>query len=172
MLKSNTEEWVDAIDENNAVIGKVLRSEAYTKLISHRIVHVLVLRGDRALITRRANSVRYLPGAYCTSAGGHVEAGEDVALAAEREMHEEIGLRGPVSKLGEFFFTHEFKVHVTVFVKEFVEGMDQIKLSPREVRSAEFVTVETALALCAENAHPQLRPCLELLQKTLLGATS
>ena len=51
------------------------------------IVHTLVFDHDRLLLLRRANT-GFLDG-YYSLPGGHVEAGEEVAKAAAREVREE-----------------------------------------------------------------------------------
>jgi len=50
-----------------------------------------VLHGDDALLIRRARHKRLFPGKV-NGVGGHVEAGEDVAASAAREIREETGL--------------------------------------------------------------------------------
>jgi 8-oxo-dGTP diphosphatase len=50
-----------------------------------------VLHGDDVLLIRRARHKRLFPGKV-NGVGGHVEAGEDVAVSAAREIHEETGL--------------------------------------------------------------------------------
>ncbi len=53
---------------------------------------VFVRCGDRLLLLRRASESRIWPGCY-NGVGGHVEAGEDLADSARREVFEETGLR-------------------------------------------------------------------------------
>lgn len=50
-----------------------------------------VLHGDDVLLIQRARHKRLFPGKI-NGVGGHVEAGEDVAASAEREIFEETGL--------------------------------------------------------------------------------
>jgi 8-oxo-dGTP diphosphatase len=50
-----------------------------------------VLHGDDVLLIRRAKHKRLFPGKV-NGVGGHVEAGEDVAASAAREIFEETGL--------------------------------------------------------------------------------
>ena len=54
------------------------------------IVHVLLLRGDRVLLLRRAGG-GYLDGWYALP-GGHLQRGEGVVACAIRECAEETGL--------------------------------------------------------------------------------
>jgi 8-oxo-dGTP diphosphatase len=50
-----------------------------------------VLHGDDVLLIQRARHKRLFPGKV-NGVGGHIEAGEDVAASAAREIHEETGL--------------------------------------------------------------------------------
>lgn len=54
------------------------------------IAHTFVFDHDRLLLLRRANT-GFLDG-YYSLPGGHVEAGEEVATAAAREVAEEAGI--------------------------------------------------------------------------------
>ena len=161
----SNEEYLDAIDENNKVIGKNTKTDSYKYKIPHRIVHTMVVDRDKLYIPKRALSVRYLPGYYCSSAGGHVQAGEVVKSAALRELEEEIGLSGPIELLEEFFFTHEFKVHISLFIKKFDKVADKINVNGDEVLSGEFYDLSEILELDKSKFHPQFVPCLE---KTIL----
>lgn len=68
--------WIDILDENNEVTGKATKAELYQQKLKHRIVHVLLVKERKLFIQQRSEKVSYLPGFYCTFAGGHVESGE------------------------------------------------------------------------------------------------
>lgn len=160
-------EMLDAIDAENKVIGQMTKEQAYKNRISHRVVHVMVLWNDRVFIPRRSLTVRYLPGYFCSSAGGHVSAGETSRQGALRELQEEIGLGGPIQLLSEFFFDHDFPVHTSVFLKIFDPVCDRIILNPEEVLSGAYYTLSEIAQLDSRHFHPQLNVCIEAIRKYL-----
>lgn len=97
--------YLDLVDEQNHVIGHIAESDLYSGPNHHRIVHVMVSneRGEYVL-QRRSPNDSFLPGAWVTSAGGHVHAGESAEFAAYREMMEELGIRSSLGLLGEFVY--------------------------------------------------------------------
>lgn len=160
-------ELLDAIDPNNNVIGQVTKEEAYRNKISHRIVHVMVISNGKVFIPRRSMKVRYLPGYYCTSAGGHVRAGETSLQGALRELEEEIGLAGPVELVKDFFYEHEFRVHTSLYIKRYHPAYDRIRLDPEEVMSGEFLSLEEIKKLNPREFHPQLQSCIQEIEELL-----
>lgn len=156
----STYELIDAIDANNNVIGQVTKAESYKRRISHRIVHVMVCCANKVFIPRRSLRVGYLPGHYCSSAGGHVRSGETPEEGALRELKEEIGLDGPIHFVQESFFTHEFKVHSTLFIKRFDPLTERMKLNEEEVLSGEFYSLDEFARLDQTRFHPQLASCV------------
>lgn len=160
----STAEQIDAIDLNNQVVGVVTKGEAYANAISHRIVHVMVSDGNKFFVPRRSLNVRYLPGHFCTSAGGHVQSGESAEQGALRELKEEIGLNGPIEFVAEYFFTHDFPVHTSVFIKKYDPKIDRLELNPEEVLSGNFLSLDEIAKLDVTQMHPQLIACLEYLR--------
>jgi len=88
------EELFDVVDDQDAVVGRAPRREVHARGWRHRAVHVLVFNGAGELfLQKRAQSKDVAPGAWDSSASGHLAAGEDYDAAAVRELAEEIGLR-------------------------------------------------------------------------------
>lgn len=166
----SADELIDAIDSQNRVIGQITRDESYKNKISHRVVHVMVCWEDQIFIPRRSLKARYLPGYYCSSSGGHVRSGESSEQGALRELKEEIGLDGPIELVKQFFYTHEFLVHTSLFIKRFDPETEHIALNDEEVMSGAFYTLKEIEKLDADQFHPQLIPCLVEI-KNFLGAT-
>lgn len=160
-------EHLDILDDEENVIGQATQEEVYEKKHSHRVVHVLVInpKAREVYLQQRAETKSFLPGYYCTSAGGHVRAGETYEQAAQRELYEEIGLATPVREAHRFVFEADnHKRFVTVFVAFATGGFD---FKDGEVSSGKFYPLDEALALveAGEKIHPQLDPCLRWLHE-------
>ena len=83
----------DVVDDTDAVIAQAARREVHARGWRHRAVHVLVFnRAGELFLQKRALSKDTAPGAWDSSASGHVEAGESYDACAVRELREEIGL--------------------------------------------------------------------------------
>ena len=82
------------VDRNDAVIGQATRREVHAQGLLHRAVHVLVFNREGELfLQKRSRNKDTAPGAWDSSASGHVDAGEDYDDCARRELGEEIGLK-------------------------------------------------------------------------------
>ncbi len=161
------EEFMDIVNDYDEVTGKATQKEVYDKKLNHRIVHVLVLnpKTKEIYFQKRSEKKNYLPGYYCTSAGGHVQSGESYEDAAKRELREEIGLSTPLKKLANLQFVSDNHKR---FVQLFLAFADSgFKFSDGEVESGEFLSFEKANELIkkGEKIHPQLDLCFKWLYK-------
>jgi len=86
-------EFLDVVNEHDEVIGRASQADVYRLGLLHRIVHVIVMNnsGEMAL-QLRSKTKSFLPGHWCTTAGGHVQSGETYEQAARRELQEETGM--------------------------------------------------------------------------------
>jgi len=90
----NAMEYLDIVDPEDKVIGKLRRSEIYSKELSNfRVVSVFIRNKKGKLwIPRRAANKRLFPLCLDCSATGHVESGEDYDCALKREVLEELNI--------------------------------------------------------------------------------
>ena len=158
-------EHMDIVNDKNEVTGKTTQEEIYAKKLSHRIVHVFVIhpKTKQVYFQKRAETKSFLPGYYCTSAGGHVKSRESYEDAAKREMGEELGLKVPVHKMNSLLFTSDgHKRFIELFVA-FAE--DGFNFADGEVASGEFIDLDDAFKLVTngEKIHPQLDVCYRWL---------
>ena len=88
------EELFPLVDEQGTVTGSVTRGEAHggTKPL-HPVVHLHVFssRGELYL-QKRPRWKDIQPGRWDTAVGGHVDLGENVQMALQREVSEELGI--------------------------------------------------------------------------------
>src|SRR3954451_3578842 len=86
------EEVFDVVNERDEVIGQERRSEVHRLGLRHRAVHVLVFNSKGELfLQKRSMTKDTFPGAWDSSASGHVDTGETYDTCAVRELREELG---------------------------------------------------------------------------------
>src|SRR5688572_13370220 len=87
------EEIFDVVNERDEVIGRNARSEVHRLGLRHRAVHVLVYNSKGEIfLQKRSMTKDTFPGAWDSSAAGHLDCGEDYDACAVREMREELGI--------------------------------------------------------------------------------
>lgn len=93
-LPQQAGEIFDVVDESDQVTGQATRGEVHARMLLHRAVHVFVFnaRGD-LLLQQRSMFKDAHPGVWDSSVSGHLDAGEDYAAAAVRELAEEMAIR-------------------------------------------------------------------------------
>jgi len=88
------EEIFDVVNERDEVIDRAPRSEVHRRKLRHRAVHVLVFNAQGELfLQKRSMTKDTFPGAWDSSASGHLDSGEDYDVCAVREVHEELGVQ-------------------------------------------------------------------------------
>lgn len=88
-----SEEWFDVVDEQDRVVGRELRRDVHRRQLLHRAVHVLVFnRAGQVFLQKRSMKKDSAPGAWDSSASGHVDSGENYDACAPRELREELGV--------------------------------------------------------------------------------
>ncbi|HEV7453710.1 MAG TPA: NUDIX domain-containing protein [Candidatus Saccharimonadales bacterium] len=98
---------VQEVDEHDKLTGRVLPRAVVcdgTSMVVHRCVAVYVFDTQgRVYIQTHKKS-----GLFDHSVGGHVDAGENYAIAARRETEEELGIAGvPFHELGTGILSNE-----------------------------------------------------------------
>ena len=157
---------IDVIDHVGEILYRATRKQVYEKFLPHRIVHILAKDENKIFIQKRAKHVKYLPGYYCTSAGGHVEAGETPLDAAKRELKEELGLESEPKMIAEFIFNNDGH-HRRIFVYQTTLN-EKMQFNNKEISGGFFVNKEELLWLTHNKLHPQLLPCVNYIWPNLL----
>jgi isopentenyldiphosphate isomerase len=93
-MKDNSEEMLPLVDEEGNIIGAATRGECHggSKPL-HPVVHLHVFNSAGELYLQlRPEWKDIQPGKWDTAVGGHVDLGESVEMALQREVREELGI--------------------------------------------------------------------------------
>jgi isopentenyl-diphosphate delta-isomerase type 1 len=93
-----SEEIFDVVNDRDEVIGQAPRSEVHRRKLNHRAVHVLVFNSRGELFLQKRSMLKdCFPGAWDSSASGHLDRGEHYDVCAVREVREELGVQLPTT---------------------------------------------------------------------------
>ena len=139
------DEIVVIVNEHNHVVGAAPRREMRAKRLPHRSTYILVFNSLGELYVQKRTLIKdVFPGYFDVAAGGVVLAGETYEQGAERELEEEMGIRGiPLHRLFDFYFEDD---HTRLWGCAFscvYDGM--VVLQEEEVESGAFVPVSDLL---------------------------
>jgi len=88
-----SEEVFDIVNERDEVVDRLPRRVVHRDGHKHRAVHVLVFNAQgQIFLQKRSMTKDTFPGAWDSSASGHVDSGEDYDACAVRELGEELGV--------------------------------------------------------------------------------
>lgn len=140
------DELVVIVDPQNNITGSATRRQMRAEGLPHRATYVFVFDSKgRLYVQRRTTTKDVYPGYLDLAAGGVVLAGESYEVSAERELAEEMGIRGvPLQSWFDFYFEDGAS---KVWGRAFSCRWDgALSLQPEEVESVEMWTVDAALA--------------------------
>lgn len=139
MPLDNQQELFDVCDADDRVVGQAPRGEVHARRLLHRAVHIWVFnsRGE-LLLHRRSAKKDESPLRYTSSASGHLSAGEDYALAATRELAEELGLTGRLEFLTKLPAGLETAYEHTALYRTISDASPTP--DPDEIESVEYIT--------------------------------
>lgn len=82
-------EWVDIVNENNEVIAQSSREQMRAECLRHRATYIVVHDGmGKITVQRRTETKDFQPGMLDATAGGVVQADEQMLESARREAEE------------------------------------------------------------------------------------
>ena len=128
------EDIFDVVNDDDEIIGRELRNVVHARGLLHRAVHVLVYNAvGQLFLQKRSMAKDNDPGLWDSSCSGHVDSGESYAVAAERELMEEIDLLvdEPMEELIKIEASAETSWEFTVIYRTESEG--PFNLCPEEI---------------------------------------
>lgn len=162
-------ELCDVVDSEDRPTGSRLRSEVHVNNLLHRAVHLWILnsRGELFLQKRSPWKINH-PDLWCSSAAGHVDAGETYEEAGHREMLEEIGADCHLVKFWKTGATEETGFE---FVEYFVGRCDgPFRFAPGEVETGDFFPVDQ-VRRWVERSPGEFTPLFKMAAAKFLGET-
>ena len=141
------EEYLDIVDEQDAVIGRDTRANVHRGYKIHREVHVIVLNScSEILVQKRAAVRKDRPGYYDASVGAHVSSGESYEQSAVRETQEELGFfPDKLIPIGKYNSFSERQRPIRQLYICYYEGAFDI--DPLEVASISWMSLEEISSL-------------------------
>lgn len=164
-------EVIDVIDAHGNAIDKKGRDAVHKEGLLHRGVQVLVFnpRGE-LFVQQRAMGKDTYPGFWEGSLSGHVHSGESLVMAAERELHEELGVFVTPKHLMEVaqygLNEDEERMLVTLYVLRDYKG--KINTQSEEVKQGEFWPLEKVEEEMKKGElffHPALKKALDVMKE-------
>ena len=149
--------WVDIVKENNAVIAQASREQMRAQCLRHRATYIVVHDGmGKILVPRRTETKDFPPGMLDATAGGVVQADEQLLESARREAEEELGIAGvPFADHGQFYYEDKFcRVWGSLFS---CVSHGPFALQEEEVSEVCWLTPEEITARCDEFTPDSLK---------------
>ncbi|MBD0831760.1 NUDIX hydrolase [Aestuariibaculum sediminum] len=147
------EEYIDIVDENGFPTGKSeLKSVIHQKGYYHNTVHIWFYTTNREiLLAQRSAKKSICPLMWDVSVAGHIDAGESIKKAAQRETKEEIGLnisQDKLKKVGVFKCFQSYdnglvdnEFHHT-YICKLEQPIESLILQEEEVEALKLVSLD------------------------------
>ncbi len=161
-------EELDIVDAHDNLISKADRAVAHKKGLLHRVVQVMLFNPEGELFVQQRSLYKDMyPGHWEGSLSGHVMAGESYKEAAERELHEELGVcTGHLKEVLEFgLHGDEERVLAKLYVVKDFKG--DVKPDLEEVKTGDFWSLKKLESELKHNKllfHPLFKKALEELK--------
>jgi isopentenyldiphosphate isomerase len=137
------------VDEHNRVLGGRARAEVRGENLRHQATYIFLHDAEtgKLYVQLRARVKDYFPSYWDPAPGGVVQFGESYALNAERELEEEMGVRGvPLEPCFEFLHEDEHtRCWGGVFRAVWRGSLAEIRMQPEEVEDVRLMSVEEIL---------------------------
>lgn len=151
-------ESVILVDSDDNVIGNMEKLEAHKKALLHRAVSVFIFNTKGQLLLQKRSLDKYhSPGLWTNTACTHPRPDENAENAANRRLHEEMGIKMvTLTKLFHFVYKEPLDNDLTEheFDHVFIGISDALPiLNPAEV--CDFAYVDTTDLLAQIGANPE-----------------
>ena len=104
------------VDEQDQPVGSMEKMEVHQKALLHRAFSIFIFnsRGEM-LLHKRADKKYHSAGLWTNACCSHPRPGEDTLAAAEKRLHEEMGIVTPLTKAFDFVYRAGFDNGLTEY---------------------------------------------------------
>ena len=134
-------EIFDVVNINDTVIGRATRKECNSDpILIHRAAFVLIFNDTNQILWQKRSLTKDVnPGAWITSASGHVNYGESYEQTAIREVKEELGVDITVEFLGRFLYRYKNESEFSAIFK--AHSNEPFDFDPNEISEVKFISL-------------------------------
>lgn len=160
-------ELVEIVDENNHVLQPKLRYEMRRDKLIHRATYAFIRDSQNYFYVQKRSTLKdYCPGFFDPTPGGVVAAGESYEETNQREIEEEMGIKGVECR---HLFTFYYEDHrIRCFGDAWEAVYDgPLKLQKEEVEAVEMMSLTEILQRAdrGENFTPDsIHACREYVK--------
>lgn len=148
----NEDEMFPLVNEQGNIIGALSRGEAHdgTKKL-HPVVHLHVFNSKGEIYLQKRPSWKDIqPSKWDTACGGHIDLGEDVKTALEREVREELGITDFIPQdMGHYVFESQREKELVYVHKTIYDG--EIQPNKEELDGGKFWSRDEILGKIGTN---------------------
>lgn len=171
-------EQVVLVNEADQQIGLAEKMLAHEQGLLHRAFSVFILRKHKqefeVLLQQRHHDKYHCGALWTNTCCSHPRADEDVQMAAERRLQEEVGLSINLSILDAFTYRAEFSNGLIEYEYDYVllgyyHG-ETINVNPEEVQDHKWISLTALQQDLVDNPSaytPWLQPALNIVQEYL-----
>ncbi len=150
-------ELLFVVDENDNPLPSLERKDVIAMKLWRRACGGAVIdkEGRRVLCQRRSSIVDERPGLWVVMFGGKSAPGEEPAVTAQRELHEELGIAVEQSDLIFYkkFKTQERHQFEYLYWVEWAGELSQVDFDPGEVSEVAWHDISEVVALLAHDKN-------------------
>jgi mutator protein MutT len=145
-----SEEKLEAIDDNFNVLGVYPRSQIRKSNLKHKTSLVIVKNSENQYyIHQRSENKEIYPLKWVVSAGGAVDIGETFEETAVRELKEELGIDASVKYLYDFEFESKYNNYkAKVYLAEY-DG--EVSMNPDECKQGKWASIDEIRDMIAKD---------------------